>query len=227
MSGNSKTASTSGEQSNAKVVSLLENIALGMDHLLKSELSGKGQGERSTHQAKATKTHPSKNTPDSTAFAALGMPASWALITSKQIAKSGESRTAADNVVYQIKWPQEYIYAVDGSRLKFNDLSIVQFTRGFIAMINDSPNELQPSMLTHLSETMVDAEKFTWESVLKFQASIFQGIEAGKITFKDLNVINLWRLRHSFNPIVPHTMQEASDFEDWDLTVQSEPDSPT
>ena len=218
MSGQSKTASN--EQSNAKVVSLLENIALGMDHLLKSELSGKS--DNATNQPKNSKTHSSKLPPDSTAFAALGLPTAWANFTQKQT-KSGEARTAADNVVCQIKWPQEYIYSVSGSQLKFNAMSIVQFIRGFIAMINDSPSEMRPFMLTHLSETMIDAERFTWESVLKFQASVFHGIEAGKITFKNLDVINLWRLRHSFDPIVPRT----DDIEDRDLTVRSEPGSPT
>ncbi len=182
MSSKSKTAS---EQSNAKVISLLENIALGMDHLLKSKSDLSGKSDNSTDQPKNSKgTHSSKSPPDSAALAALGLPA-WATFTQKQT-KSGEARTAADNVVFQIKWPQEYIYAVDGSQLNFNAMSIVQFTRGFIAMIIDSPNDLQSFMLTHLSETMVDAEKFSWESVLKFQASIFQGIEAGKITFKKL-----------------------------------------
>ncbi len=68
-------------------------------------------------------------------------------------------------------------------------------------MLNDAPAALRSSMLTHLSETMVDAEKFSWESVLRFQTTVFHGIEAGKITFKDLDVINLWRLRHDFDPI--------------------------
>ena len=206
----------SGDQPDANVISLLENIALGMDHLLKSgELSGSP-----TDQPKNNNTYSNSAT-----FATLGLPTAWAKFTHKQN-KSGEARTAADNVVCQIKWPQEYIYAVDGSQLKFHAMSIVQFTRGFIAMINDAPINQQPFMLTHLSETMIDAEKFTWESVLRFQASIFQGIEAGKITFEKLDIINLWRLRHSFDPIVPCTKQVAVDVEDWDLTVPSEPDSP-
>ncbi len=213
--------SASGNQPETKVISLLENIALGMDHLLKSELSG-----NSTKKPKNSKTHSSEMPLDNPAFTPLGLPLALGTFTHKQT-KSGEARTAADNVVCQIKWPQEYIYAVNGVRVKFNTMSIVQFVRGFIAMIKDSPNELQPFMLTHLSETMIDAEKFTWESVLKFQASIFQGIEAGKITFKNLDVINLWRLRHSFDPITPHASQEADDVENWDLKVMSELGSPT
>ncbi len=226
MSSKSKTASTS-DQSNAKVISLLENISLGMNHLLKNDLSGNSNIDSTSDQYKKGKTHSIKFPPEDAEFTALAVPAMWASITHKKAVKSGESRTAADNVVCQIKWPQEYIYAVNGSQLKFNAMSIVQFNRGFIAMINDSPKDLQPFMLTHLSETMLDAEKFTWESVLRFQASIFQGIEAGKITFKELDVINLWRLRHNFVPIASRSMQEAGDVEDWDLTVPSEPGSPT
>ena len=103
-------------------------------------------------------------------------------------------------MLVQIKWPQEYIYSVEGKQVSINDMSVVQFIRGFIAMMNDSPPDIRPYMLTHLSETMVDAEKFSWDSVKKFQIEVFHGIEAGHITFKNLDVVNLWCLRHRFDP---------------------------
>ncbi len=154
------------------------------------------------------------DTPSPATFAAMGIPAAIAKMipglaaTSAAAAaatatksKSGEHRTASDNVVCPFKWPQEYIYAVNGAPLSHNTMSIVQFVRGFIAMINAAPAEMRPFMLTHLSETMLDAEKFSWESVRRFQADLFHTIEAGKITFQNLESINLLRLRHSFEPV--------------------------
>ncbi len=188
-----------------KVVSLLETISLGMDQLLKQNVEKHSKRNKTDPNAKSDDINtPIIPAPDPDQAIAKLIP-SWAMgstitATGKYTAKSGESRTAADNVLCHIKWPQEYIYAVDGSQLKFSNMSAVQFIRGFIAMINASSVGLRPYMLTHLSETMLDAEKFAWDSVLKFQAEVFHGIESGKITFKDLDVINLWRLRHNFQP---------------------------
>ncbi len=249
-----------GEESglgSAKVVSLLENIALGMDQLLKQGLSSGAPGDPNdpddpSDPKKDPKRRRSKSVPpnrrkapyeesdeeeegDGTVpkpaeFAKMGLPAALAKLipglasasSAKTSAKSGESRTAADNVVVQVKWPHEYIYSMGGTQLSFSNMSAVQFVRGYIAMMNDSPPEIRPFMLTHLSETMVDAEKFTWDSVKSFQKDLLHGMEAGKITFRDLDTINLWRLRHAFEPIrAPKATSEAKPFNR--PTLASEP----
>ncbi len=200
-------------EGSTKVVSLLETIALGMDQLLKSNLgSSTADNDNPTDNIHISSKNKSKKSDPNEAIANLipGL-AMGSIITNRQAAKSGEPRTAADNITCLIKWPQEYIYTVSGCQLKFKDMSLVQFVRGFIAMMNDSPVDMRPYMLTHLSETMVDAEKFDWDSVLKFQAEVFHGIEAGKITFKNLDTINLWRLRHNFQPIPINTGQECEE----------------
>ncbi len=147
-------------------------------------------------------TPESEGTPSPATFAAMGILAAIAkmipgLAASSAAAvaatstknKSGEHRTASDNVVCPFKWPQEYIYAVNGAPLSLNNMSAVQYVRGFIAMANEAPVEKRQCMMVHLSETMLDAEKFTWESVRRFQADVFHAIEAGKLTFQDLETL--------------------------------------
>lgn len=225
-----ETGNKDSEFGSSKVVSLLENIALGMDQLLKqgmeksqdsSDEEGPSKGGRRRSKSVPPKRkdppeetdppkHDDPSAPTPAQFAAMGLPAALAKIipgltaasstASSAKAKSGEHRTASDNVVCHFKWPQEHIYSVSGVQLSHDNMSMAQFVRGFIAMINAASLDIRPYMLTHLSETMLDAERFTWESVRNFQKEVFHGIEAGEITFRNLETINLWRLRHSFDP---------------------------
>ncbi len=109
--------------------------------------------------------------------------------------KSGETRSASDHVLKDVPWPNERIRAESGKPLNADNISQEQWTRGFVALINDAPAADKDHMLHYLSETMLDIERSDWETVRKFNKRVFHCLEADQFTWANRDIINMERLR--------------------------------
>ncbi len=124
--------------------------------------------------------------------------------------KSGENRTAADTVKVHVAWPHEVIYAENGQPITPDNITLSQFVRGLITLIEIAPEDEQKYMLKYLRECMLDCERFGWEHVRQFNVSFFHGLEQQKYTWKDTRKIDFERLL--FKPYYPPSRAEDSDY---------------
>ncbi len=123
---------------------------------------------------------------------------------------SGENRTASDTVKVHVVWPHEVIYAENGLPITPDNMTMAQFVRGLITLIESAPETDQKHMLRYLRECMLDCERFGWEHVRQFNVKFFHGLELQKYTWKDTQKIDFERLL--FKPYYPPD-DEGSDYD--------------
>ncbi len=115
--------------------------------------------------------------------------------------KSGENRTASDTVKIHVVWPHEVIYAENSQEITPANITLPQFVRGLLTLIESAPEADKEHMRRYLRECMLDCERFGWEHVRQFNVKFFHGLEQQKYTWKDTQKIDFERLL--FKPYYP------------------------
>ena len=62
-------------------------------------------------------------------------------------------------VLHKITWPHELVYTTEGQPIAYDNLSVVLFVSGYLAVIEKEMDFIKPLMAQHLQELVTDTEQ--------------------------------------------------------------------
>ena len=118
--------------------------------------------------------------------------------------KSGLVRHQENHVRVDIKWPHEFCYSSDRTCPSYDDLTVMQFSQGFIGCIleEDSP-KIRQNMLLYLQQLYQDAQETNWYTAKSAHKILLLEMERGKVSWKGSNKVHQIRARYTQRPVHP------------------------
>ena len=99
--------------------------------------------------------------------------------------KSGKVHTTDTTVLKQIVWPHKLVYDLSGRPAAYDDLPLLLFIQGYLAILQAENLQKKDTMLKHFSGLMADAAIYGWESMRAFHAVGLQQLENGHTDWGD------------------------------------------
>ena len=118
--------------------------------------------------------------------------------------KSGLVRHQENHIRVDINWSHEFCYSSDRTCPSYDDLTVMQFSQGFIGCIleEDSP-KIRQNMLLYLQQLYQDAQETNWYTAKSAHKILLLEMERGKVSWKDSNQVHQIRARYTQRPIHP------------------------
>ena len=118
--------------------------------------------------------------------------------------KSGLVRHQENHVRVDINWPHEFCYSTDRSCPSYDNLTVMQFSQGFIGCILEEENsKIRQNMLMYLQQLYQDAQETNWYTAKSAHKILLLEMERGKLTWKDNSRVHQIRARYTQWPIHP------------------------
>jgi hypothetical protein len=121
---------------------------------------------------------------------------------------SGRLLTAASNVKYTLTWPHQRAFGLKGEMLKSEQLTIDQFTLGYLKVASEAPPAAQPTLYLHLREYMEDVAPYGFDTVRAFHSVWTNHVETGQVAWDDATARERLRRQFVWNTPLVHTRQQ-------------------
>ena len=117
--------------------------------------------------------------------------------------KSGLVRHQENHVRVDINWPDEFCYSSDRTCPSYDDLTVTQFSQGFIGCILEEDNpKVRQNMFLYLQQLYQDAQETNWYTAKSAHKILLLEMERAKVSWKDNNKVHQIRARYT-HPIHP------------------------
>ena len=105
--------------------------------------------------------------------------------------QSGYYRTLNDSKVFDVPWPNDFVYHKNGKKASYHTLSVPEFVQGYcaIVMANITVMEEMKALINHvgyLASVMNDTEGSSWEMVLNSHRQILHMIQQAQLKWEDV-----------------------------------------
>ena len=111
-------------------------------------------------------------------------------------------------MLVNVNWPHEFCFTQDRFCPAYDDLSQMQFTKGFIGYdLEESDVNIRQNMLEYFRQLIQDAQETNWFTAKSAHKVLLIEMESGKISWKDARLINQMRARYTQRTIFPGALQ--------------------
>ena len=125
--------------------------------------------------------------------------------------KSGLHRHQETQVLVNVNWPHELCFIQDKSYPTYDELSQMQFTQGFIGCILEETDvNIRQKMLEYFPQLIQDAQETNWFNAKSAHKVLLIEMERGKISWKDVRLVNQMRVRYTQRTIYPGANDKKS-----------------
>ena len=105
--------------------------------------------------------------------------------------QSGYYRTLNNSKVYDVPWPNDFVYRQNGKKASYDSLTIPEFVQGYSAIVvtNIPVMEETKAAIDHvgyLASVMNDTEGGDWEMVLNSHRQILHMVEQAQLKWEDV-----------------------------------------
>ena len=130
----------------------------------------------------------------------------------RRVRRSGMARTVEDQVLVEIDWPHFHLYRGNDRRpARFNELTPIEFSYGFMMMLNNHQSRFDRVVMTDLfTDILTDALSFPWEQVRNFYRVVASGVEMKRWTWTDTAQIQRLRFQYAQRPYLPSTFNRQN-----------------
>ena len=88
-------------------------------------------------------------------------------------------------MIHHVKWPHEMVFSSQGQAAMYEDMFLVLFTNGYLAVVADEGASIKEYMLGHLQELFEDVEVYGWKAVREHHAAWLQLLEQDRAAWSD------------------------------------------